>query len=194
MKLVYLVALLCILLTAGCVANTSTDIPVQSEKTVEKEVPAQINCPIGTILGSDNLCHQECGTGFYCTDGSSCINDQCVKCDDGLILGSDEKCHEPCEDSTTYCINDAVCYNNKCVDPNSIYKRVVITGVDKYQEIGGGDPTIVIITGVNITAKILGTANINTITITGQDNILEIPNGKSYNIVDTGVKTEIKYY
>lgn len=92
------------------------------------------SCQQGYVLGSDGLCHQECGnTGNYCTNGTTCYNGQCLSCpyggylgtdgqchtyatetcSNGYVLGSDGLCHTQCGNG--YCNTGAYCYNNQCV-------------------------------------------------------------------------------
>lgn len=50
-------------------------------------------CSLGYVLGSDCICHQECGKGYYCLEGFTCCNEQCVSCPPGSFLGFDCKCY-----------------------------------------------------------------------------------------------------
>jgi hypothetical protein len=75
---------------------------------------ACVSCNAGYVLGSDGLCHQECGnTGSYCTGTSSCYNGQCLSCNSGYVLGSDGLCHPACGSGycqTGYCGSDGLCH------------------------------------------------------------------------------------
>ena len=92
-----------------------------------------IRCPSDYLLGSDNLCHEQCGKG-YCTGDSQCFGDQCLTCSpsfylaidgkcypyggnltclDGYVLGDDSLCHEQC--GKGYCTGDSQCFDNQCL-------------------------------------------------------------------------------
>ncbi|MBI1974051.1 trypsin-like peptidase domain-containing protein [Candidatus Micrarchaeota archaeon] len=50
-------------------------------------------CDYGTIYGNDGLCHRPCGGVYYCSVGSTCFGDECLKCEAGYRLGDDGKCY-----------------------------------------------------------------------------------------------------
>ena len=94
------------------------------------------NCPSYYLLGNDDLCHLQCGFGFYCAGGSQCYNSECLSCDDGYylgpdgicyslyndnydcpygyVLGDDDLCHAECGDG--YCDSYSQCYNGECLE------------------------------------------------------------------------------
>ncbi len=71
-------------------------------------------CPDGYVLGNDELCHEACGGGSYCTGDSVCVNGECRGCSQGYILGKDLKCHEACGSTGTYCTGNSVCIEGEC--------------------------------------------------------------------------------
>ena len=51
-------------------------------------------CSSGYVLGSDNLCHPECGnSGTYCTGSAECYNSQCLSCPSGYYLATNGECY-----------------------------------------------------------------------------------------------------
>ena len=50
-------------------------------------------CNSGYVMGDDNLCHLQCGSGTYCTGNSICINGECKGCNPGYYIGTDYQCH-----------------------------------------------------------------------------------------------------
>jgi hypothetical protein len=79
-------------------------------------------CSAGYVLGNDNLCHEACGGGSYCTGNTVCVNGQCKGCTSGYILGEDLKCHQSCGGAKTYCTGNSVCVSGQCkgCDPGYI--------------------------------------------------------------------------
>ena len=110
------------------------------DENVEGSKKNSLTCNPQYILGSDNLCHSECGSsGTYCTGDSRCFNGKClscssgyylgtdgrchsnIRCNAGYILGNDDRCHRECGNSGTYCTGNSQCYNGRCLSCNSGY-------------------------------------------------------------------------
>lgn len=84
--LAMIILVICTASLAGCVAQSL--------------VPKiGISCQPGYILGTDNQCHQECGSGYYCPNNSICCNNSCYNPQNGYYLGEDCKFYRITNDS-----------------------------------------------------------------------------------------------
>ena len=86
---------------------------------VEQSVQYEMSCDQGYILGSDQYCHPECGSGNYCGEGESCSNNECQPnptCESGYYLATDGHCYlindtSPCPPGY-YDGGNGYCYEN----------------------------------------------------------------------------------
>ncbi len=78
-------------------SSVQTTIPV----TVAATSTTILSCQSGYIVGSDGLCHPECGNETaggliipaYCPNGSSCYNNKCISCPSGYYVGENGLCY-----------------------------------------------------------------------------------------------------
>ena len=67
-------------------------------------------CPSGTISTNPHAC-------MACPQGSTVLNNQCVKCDAGYVLDQNGMCHPQCGGANQYCVT-GTCQNGRCWNPD----------------------------------------------------------------------------
>ncbi len=81
-----------------------------------------------------------------------------------------------------------------CVQKQGEIKEIVISGIDKIEEVYSDVPVDLIISGIRNKVTVLEGTEINSITISGVDITLILPKGSHPEIADSGIDTQIKYY
>lgn len=73
-------------------------------------------------------------------------------------------------------------------------KQIIISGVDKTQEISSHIPVDLVISGVGHYITIKEGTEVSSIFMSGIDIVVMLPEGSNPKITDSGVDNQIKYY
>jgi len=78
-------------------------------------------------------------------------------------------------------------------NPQIDEKTFTIGGVDNYQEISSEQPVKIIVSGVRNEVSVSEGTTVNSIIVSGTDITINLPGGSNPKIIDSGVRTTIKY-
>jgi hypothetical protein len=117
-------------------AKLYVNSPTQFNATISKSITTTIasttttsatsTCQTGYVLGSDGLCHVQCGSG-YCSSGAYCYNSQCVSCPSGYYLATDGYCYPNSGHSYTTIASTTILYTTTVIHTTIISYTTTIT-------------------------------------------------------------------
>ena len=77
---------------------------------------------------------------------------------------------------------------------DSEVNTITISGVGKVQEVSSDVPIVLVVSGVNNIITIKEGTTVDQLVVSGVDIEINLPKGSQPIIVDSGVRTKIKYY
>lgn len=120
---------------------------------------------------------------------------QKVVCNKSYILVGSECCLD--QDDNSICDKDEV-KEDLSVNVNKGETQqidtIAITGLNQVKEISNENPIAILISGMDNEIKIIKGTEVKTIVISGNRNIILLPEGSSPELIDGGLNNQLKYY